>query len=310
MTWGGRGLKSLLVLATMAAVTLPAPPAHALFHFMKVTEIFGGTAAQPTAQFIELQMFAANQRFLATHEVVVFDSAGIEAGSFTFTAPVSNGDNQAYVLVATPEAEEVFGVTADLEMTASITASGGKACFRGNDGTLIDCASWGSYSGDHEGSGTPFNSPIGLVADQSMERRTAGGDDENALDEKDDTDDSAEDFRFAAPSPTNNAGNAPPEQEGEKHRRSISLRLSNGGEASGRVKVKDNFDRCRARVPVKIQRKANYGWKTIKSTRTDGNGRYQAGVGARPGRYRAKAKPVSRAGGHDCLVAVSPVRRA
>ena len=309
MTWGGRGLKLLIALSTLAAVMLPAPPAHALFHLMKVTEVFGGTAAQPAAQFIELQMFADNQRFLATHEVVVFDSAGIESGSFTFTAPVGNGANQSHVLVATPEAEEVFGVTADLEMTASITANGGKACFRGSDGTLIDCASWGGYSGDHEGSGTPFNAPLGLVADQSMERRIAGGENENALDAEDDTDDSAEDFRLAGPSPTNNAGNAPPEQKGEKHRRSISLSVSNSGAASGRVKVKDNFDRCRERVPVKIQRKANYGWKTIESDRTNGAGRYSAEIGNRSGRYRAKAKPVSPGQGHKCLAAVSAVRR-
>jgi hypothetical protein len=306
MTWGGRGLKLLIALSTLAAVMLPAPPAHALFHLMKVTEIFGGTAAQPAAQFVELQMYADNQRFLATHEVVVFDSAGIEAGSFTFTAPVSNGANQSHVLVATSEAEEAFEVTADLEMDAVITASGGKACFRGSDGSLIDCASWGGYSGDDEGSGTPFNAPIGLVADQAMERRISGGESEDALD----AEDSADDFRLAAPSPTNNAGNAPPTQEGKKHRRSISLSISGGETASGRVKVKDDFNRCRKRVPVKIQRKSNNGWKTIENTRTNGKGRYRAGMRDRPGRYRAKASPVSPASGHKCLAAVSAVRRA
>jgi hypothetical protein len=277
---------------------------------MKITEIFGGTTAQPAAQFIELQMFADNQRFLATHEVVVFDATGNEAGSSTFTAPVSNGANQSYVLIATTQAEATFGVTADLTMAPSITPSGGKACFRGSDGSLIDCASWGTYSGDHEGSGTPFNAPIGLVADQSMERKTSGGENKDGLDAGDDTGDSAEDFELAAPSPTNNAGNAPPSSETEEHRRSISLKLTSGGTAKGRVSVRDDFDRCRARVPVKIQSRGGYGWRTVESLRTDGGGRYRAELRNPSGRYRAKASRLSRGEGHDCLAAVSPVRRA
>jgi hypothetical protein len=305
-----RSFKLFLAVGVIAGALWPAPPAQALFHLMKVTEVFGGTASQPAAQFIELQMYADNQRFLATHEVVVFDASGNEAGAFTFTGPVSNGANQSHVLIATTEAEEAFGVTADLAMDASITLSGGKACFRGSDGSLIDCASWGTYSGDHEGSGTPFNAPIGLVADRSMERKTSGGDNKDGLDAGDDTNDSADDFELASPSPTNNAGNAPPPSENEEHKRSISLNLTSGGTAKGRVSVRDDFDRCRARVPVKIQRRANYGWRTVESLRTDNAGRYRSELRDPSGRYRAKATRVGPVEGHDCLAAVSRVRRA
>lgn len=60
-------------------------------------------------------------------------------------------------------------------MDASIAGGGGKACFRSSGGELIDCASWGSYSGDDTGSGTPFNAPIGLTPDRSMTRDVSGG---------------------------------------------------------------------------------------------------------------------------------------
>ena len=300
--------RSLVVAALVGATLIPAPPAHALFHLMKVTEVFPGTSTRSAAQFIELQMYADNQRFLASHEVVVFDSSGTEVGTFTFTAAMQNGASQAYVLVATTEAEDEFGVPADLQMTPVITGGGGKACFRSSAGELIDCASWGGYSGDDTGSGTPFNSPLGLTPDRSMTRDVSGGDNPDGLDETDDTDDSAADFDAASPSPTNNAGATAGVTD---HDRTVTLSLRSRAKliATGRVTAEGDFEGCFAEVPVVIQRRSSGRFKNIKRTTTDGQGGYRAALRNRSGTYRAKAPELSPSEEHRCLAALSPRRK-
>lgn len=301
-------LRVALVGVIAASAVVTPGPAHALFHLMKVTEVFGGTSAQPAAQFIELQMFADNQRFLASHEVVVFDAAGAEVGAFAFTAPVENGASQAHVLIASPEAVTVFGVPADLEMDPVIARGGGKACFRSNSGELIDCASWGSFSGDNAGSGAPFNAPVGLVADQSMSRDISGGSDPDGLDADDDTNDSAADFDLEAPTPTNNAGQSP---DLEQHERSVTLSIRKRSKlvASGKVSSADGYQPCEADVPVRVQRRSEGRWRTIKGTVTRSEGTYRTTLPNRRGRYRTRAMPVVPEEGHECLAAFSPVRR-
>jgi hypothetical protein len=274
---------------------------------MKVREVFAGTSTAPAAQFVELQMHAADQRFLAGHEVVVFDAAGTEIQAFTFTAPVSNGANQSYVLVATEEAEAAFDVTADLTMTPVIPAGGGRVCFRSSVDELIDCASWGSYSGDDAATGTPFNSPVGLVPDRSMERVITGGADDEALDEDDDTDDSEADFELASPSPTSNAGEAPP--PATEHERTVTLSLRGALVARGKVTAEGDFEGCFRETAVKIQRRAGGRWKTAGRTETGSDGSYEVGLRDRSGRYRALTPATAPEEGHRCLKAVSRTRR-
>lgn len=302
-----RLLFRICVLVVVASTSLiVTPPAHALFHLMMITEVFAGTTEQPEAQFIEMQMYADNQRFLASHQVVVYDAAGAESGRFTFTAPVDNGANQAHVLLATPEAEELFGVAADLLIDAALASSGGKACFVDNQESPIDCASWGSYSGDAAGSGTPFNSPVGMVAGQSMARTTTGGENPDGLDAEDDTDDSAADFESASPSPTNNAGSA---SQTKEHERAVTLKLKKRTKLVASGDVESEFAACANAVRVKIQRKATSGWKSVGSAPTDQKARFKIKVTKRQGTYRAKVPASIPEDGHECLVAVSPKRK-
>ena len=299
---------AIVAAAGVLIALLPAPSAHALFHLMKVAEVFAGTAEQPNAQFVELQMYADQQRFVATHEVVVFDAAGAEAGTFTFTSALANGAAQSYVLIATPEAETMFGVAPDLEMTPSMAANGGQACFRDNQGAMIDCASWGNYTGDPADSGTPFNSPLGLVGGQSMSRKTSGGSDPNGLDAEDDTGDSAADFEATDPSPTNNAGDT---AGVTSHDRTVSLTLKGRSKlvATGKVTAEGDFEGCFAEVPVQLQRRRSGRWATVKEATTDGSGSYRATAKDRPGTYRTKAPELSPSEEHRCNEAKSPRRK-
>lgn len=300
-----------IVICLACGSVIVAPSAHALFHLMMVTEVLAGTSTVPEAQFIEMQMYSDNQRFLAGHEVAVFNAAGEEIEAFTFTGPVANGASQAHVLLATEEAEAAFGVTADLVITPVLTGGGGSACFRnGADGAFIDCASWGNYAGDDTETGTPFNQAIGLLPNQSMERITSGGADPQALDAEDDTNDSEADFESSSPSPTNNAGGAPePEPETVDHDRTVTLALRRALVATGRVSAEGDYEPCFQDVAVRLQRRTGDSWKGVGRARTDPQGAYRARLPDRSGRYRAVAPAFAPAEGHRCLKDVSPVRR-
>ncbi|MGE5413658.1 MAG: S-layer homology domain-containing protein [Syntrophomonadaceae bacterium] len=196
-----RSRLAALVVAALAA----ASPALATFHLIKVKEVFPGTASAPNAQYVMLQAYAAGQTFLSGHKLHIYDAAGTEIATPTFSSNVANGANQMTVLIATNEAKTLFGFsTVDLSMTASLLPTGGKVCWDAN----LDCVAWGSYAGSSTGVGTPFNAPVGLVAGQAMQRRMDICGLPTVLDSCDDTNDSANDFIFATPAPMNNAGTA------------------------------------------------------------------------------------------------------
>jgi cysteine-rich repeat protein len=139
----------------------------------------------------------------------VFDSAGTRIDSFMLS-DVSNGANQATILIATDEATAFFNVDADLAMTAVIPPRGGKICF---DATSIDCMSWGNYTGSTAGVGTPFNQCGGLEPGQAARRRLDICGSATLLEFCDDANNSSTDFVVATPAPRNNlnvTGTIPP----------------------------------------------------------------------------------------------------
>lgn len=197
-----RSAVSVVAISLLVAGWLPQ--ASAGFHLMMVREVYGGGPDQTQAQFVELQMWSSSQNLVSGRRVAVYDSQGAEIASFTFPANVPNGANQASILIATTQAQTYFGVTADLVMTPSIPSAGGKVCFMSGT-SPIDCVSWGNYAGPSAGTGTPFGASEGLLPGASIERKIDRGN-PTVLDFLDDTGDSAADFRYAGPSPRNNAG--------------------------------------------------------------------------------------------------------
>ena len=305
-----RTARALVVVALVTGVVaVHAPPAAALFHLIKIREVYAGSADKPTSQFIELQMYAANQAFLAGHSVTVYDASGAEVGSFTFTTAAANSADQAYVLVATTDAQTEFGVTADLVMTPVVTRGGGKVCFADDQSPPVDCASWGTFSAEDSDAGTPFNSPIGIIPGQSMERTIARGD-ATKLEEADDTNNSSADFQSSAPAPTNNAGGGGGGGGGEEpasHERAVTLTLRRHLRASGAVSSDETA--CVGGVDVRIQRRGTNGFRTVKTVTTNGEGRYSTTLRDRPGRYRASVPRTEPNENTTCLAANSPTRR-
>jgi uncharacterized protein YndB with AHSA1/START domain len=194
-----RPARASILVAVLFGSLLSAAPARAGFHLIYVSEVFAGTPSAPNAQFVELQMYSGGQSFVQTHSVVVYNAAGSELAAYTFSGNVGNGNNQASILVASTQAQTLFGVTPDLLMTPTILTAGGKVCFDN-----IDCVSWGSYSGS-----PTLPSPTGTPAPEfcnSLTRRLNISGGPTTLDAADDTNNSANDFVNAFPSPRNNAG--------------------------------------------------------------------------------------------------------
>jgi hypothetical protein len=54
-------MRRAIVGSLLAVVALTA---HASFHLMKVVEVFPGTAASPSAQYVVIQMYASGENFV------------------------------------------------------------------------------------------------------------------------------------------------------------------------------------------------------------------------------------------------------
>lgn len=101
-------------------------------------------------------------------------------------ADVPNGDSQRSILIG----KAVDGITPNFDRTLNLEGAGGKVCFLGTSNEVIDCASWGSF-----GTSPDAGSPAATIpANQSIERAISGGTCATALDNGDDTDNSATDF--------------------------------------------------------------------------------------------------------------------
>ena len=84
------------------------------------------------------------------------------------------------------------------------------------------------------------------------------------------------------------------------HRRDVSLRLRNHLVAKGAV-TGDGYGRCVKGVTVKVQRKVDGTWTTLKRATTDTDGRYRVGLRDRTGKYRAVAPAFDATPDHRCF---------
>jgi hypothetical protein len=199
----------LAFFATLVASACWTVPARADHHLIKLREVYPGSVAQPTAQYVMLQMYALGQTMVGTHAstVTIYDEAGANPQVFTFVSNVSNGASQSTILVGTAAVLTAFGVTPDLTMSSAvISPAGGKACF---DAIPEDCVAWGAYTGATTGVGSPV-APTGIPDGMAIRRRIDNPahnppGDPSLLDTNDDTDDSATDFAVVAPNPIPNS---------------------------------------------------------------------------------------------------------
>lgn len=208
---GSRMVRVFILCVAAAAWVLPGSPAAANHHVMRIREVSAGTPEQPDAEFVELQMLSNNQNITNNSRLRFYDAAEQVIATFVLPGDVATGLAQQTVLIATAAAQTLYSVTADFTMPAAMSPAGGKVCFeRRTTFEQLDCVAWGNYIDDGAvasgEAGTPFNGAEGLLAGSAMLRGVSGGTNPNGIDAGDDTNDSAADFAFAAPTPRANSG--------------------------------------------------------------------------------------------------------
>ena len=193
--------------AVLLALLTAAPAAQATFHLIKVREVFPSSGE---SSYVELQMYAGGQHFLAGHSMTLYGPTGALVHTSTFGAGVANFENQRTVLIGDTGAEAAFGVKPDLvDAGLAVPAAGGAACWNAA-GLPADCVAWGSFSGGaalQTATGTSAGTPVsssGIGAGKAI-RRTIEPGCPTLLEESDDSDVSSADFSEVTPGPRNNA---------------------------------------------------------------------------------------------------------
>jgi hypothetical protein len=190
------------VALALAGFAVLAPAASASFHLMQIREVYPGSAANPNAEYVELQMWAAGQNLVGGHVLRSFDASGAlkEANLVESNAP--GGANQSTILLATPEAESQFGFKADgaLKPSGQLDPAAGAVCWES-----IDCVSWGAFAGSLQfgPTGSPA-APAGIPDGMALRRTIAPGC-ATLLEEGDDSNNSAADFAAGFPGPRPNS---------------------------------------------------------------------------------------------------------
>jgi hypothetical protein len=188
-----------------------AATASATYHLNYIREVH----ETPTADYVELQAYAAGQNFVAGKHIVTYDGGGGVLTDYTIPSNVSNGANQATILIA--NAPSVNGVAADFQAgnggtgagNLNVDNTGGTVCYTDSSITVpLDCVAFQGampimvpFAGAQFGA--PFQLPGANLNGQSLIRTISRGC-ATALDTADDTN-SAADFTLGAGSPRNNA---------------------------------------------------------------------------------------------------------
>jgi hypothetical protein len=212
----GRGKSFVAVLvATALAMLLGAGSASATFHLIKVREIFPGSTAHPDSSYVELQSYSPFQNQLQFGQLKVYSANGTNVSTFMPTAPpapVANNANNATAVVADSGFGAQFpGVTPDFTDSAlNLNPAAGAVCWPITEPPFEDCVSWGAFTGNAmlpDSAGSPFqgSGAAGAIGDGKAIIRSIAANCPTALDDADDTNNSAADFSESAPNPRPNS---------------------------------------------------------------------------------------------------------
>lgn len=183
---------------------LPAG-ASAVFHEMKIREVFPGTALCPDCSFVELQMYSGGQNFVSGHTIRVYDMSGapVAFAESTFGSDAPNGQTQRTILAGD---SSVAGRDSDGNFGTGIDADGGAVCF-----DTIDCVAWGAVNTAALPAGANVGTPAPAIPDGSSLTRSIAPGCATLLENSDDTNDSATDFAITADETPRPNGVAPTE---------------------------------------------------------------------------------------------------
>src|SRR5436190_13892575 len=195
----GRGLVAIGACG-LVALLLPST-ALASFHLNKIREVYPGTIADRSSQYVMLQMPTAGENHLGGHQMVYYDTSGKQIGTSSPTDVASK--SLGTILFATTST--ILTVSRDFainfQMGKALDPAGGAVCWAG-----VDCVSWGNF---HNTSGTALPSspgqPASSISDGAALVRSISRGCSTLLETTDDTDTSASDFSLGTPNPRNTA---------------------------------------------------------------------------------------------------------
>ncbi|HEX2129325.1 MAG TPA: hypothetical protein VHF58_08935 [Solirubrobacterales bacterium] len=205
-----RGLRLTVVFATLVAGLIATASAGAVVQSVKITEVYPGSASNPGAEYMELQIYDPLPSDLNTGDLdnmrVELWGSGGQPGAAASTPAAFTVAPQRTILWGASAAEDEFNVQFDTTNWGTVLENdGGWACVMMDLQTAdypLDCVAWGT------GITTPPFGPTGTPAPaipdgQSLHRSIAPGC-PTRLEFADDTNDSATDFFLGAPSPRPN----------------------------------------------------------------------------------------------------------
>ena len=195
-------MKTVRLLVGLAVVTgtlTLATPARADHHFLNIREIHAGTHV-PSADYVVLQALSSAQHSLQNHTLRVFSASGTPV-DHTINIDAIDPSGAMTFLIGSATAHSEFHVAVDELEDLDIDPAGGAVCFVSNEGFgLVDCVSWGTFSGSLPQAGAKFN-PAGGLSDanfRAIRRKGPSG--------EQDTNQSANDFEFVDAAPRNDNG--------------------------------------------------------------------------------------------------------
>jgi hypothetical protein len=198
-----KGTALALVLLGLA---IAASSAQASYHLMKIREV--GQGGLGTADYVELQMYAAGQNFVGSNgaKIQTYNASGAVQSTFTFTSDVPFGNDQRTIYVARNDMV-TFPTTPDVVTPNLVLTNEGAVCFGQTFGPsqAIDCVSYGGFPGVIGGDPSPMGTPAPAPASGQALRRSIAPGCSTLLEASDDTDNSLGDFAIAPQSPRNNS---------------------------------------------------------------------------------------------------------
>ena len=194
-------MRRAILAAVLGLIAVVPASASASFHLIQISEVGN---ANP-ADYVELQMYAPGENFVAGHFIRAYDSAGAEQSTFQFPSGVAQGGSQRTILIGRDETV-AWPVEPDFKTPEIVVGAGGAVCYL--DTLLlppIDCVSYGTFANTPSlPTGTPASAIPAGDGEDTLQRSIASGC-ATLLEPSDDTGDSAADFDLADPTPRNNA---------------------------------------------------------------------------------------------------------
>jgi hypothetical protein len=190
------------LLAVFFALLL-VTPAHGSFHEMSIREVYPG--GPDNASYVELQMWAGGQNFVAGHHLVAYDSTGNATEDLKFAANVASGANQATILVSDTSYPLVFDelpAPDETDAELNLSPTGGAVCWI--EGSPPDCVAWGNFNGQLPSPAGSPAAPGGVPTGMALRRSIVPGC-PTLLERSDDTNASATDLSVVSPSPRPNS---------------------------------------------------------------------------------------------------------